>query len=57
MTVTMPDFDIDRAKDYIRNVAYVVFAVVAASILIEAMLLKTLNLALLEALSALMLLF
>ena len=56
MTLTMPDFSNNRIRDTVKNIAYVV-AILVAAILMEAMLLKTLNLVLLEALSAVMLMF
>lgn len=57
MTLTMPDFSNNRVRDTVKNIAYVVVAILVAAILMEAMLLKTLNLVLLEALSAVMLMF
>jgi len=57
MTMTWPEFDIDRTKNFVHNVAYVIIAALVATVLFEALMLKTINLALVEGLTALMQLF
>lgn len=57
MTIAMPDIDIDRMKNFVHSVAYLIIAAMVASVLFEALVLKTFNLALLEGLAALMQLF
>ena len=57
MTLTMPEIDIDRMKNFVHSVAYLIIAVLVATVLFEALVLKTFNLALLEGLTALMQLF
>jgi len=57
MTLSMPDIDIDRMKNFVHSVAYLIIAIMVATVLFEALVLKTFNLALLEGLTALMQLF
>ena len=57
MTLTMIEIDIDRMKNFVHSVAYLIIAVLVATVLFEALVLKTFNLALLEGLTALMQLF
>ena len=57
MTLSMPDIDIDRMKNFVHSVAYLIIAIMVATVLFETLVLKTFNLALLEGLTALMQLF
>ena len=57
MTLTMPDIDVDRMKNFAHSAAYLVVVIVCFIVAFEAMVLKTLNLAMLEGLLALMRLF
>lgn len=57
MTLTMPEIDFDQIKKHVQNVAYVVTAILIAAVLFESLVMRTFNLALLEALTRLMQLF
>lgn len=57
MAVIMPDIDFERTRNIVKSVIYVIVACLVAGLMLEAFVLKSLNLALLEALTALMLLF
>jgi hypothetical protein len=57
MALIMPNIDFDRTKNIVKSVMYVIIAVMVSGIMVQAFILKSLNLALLEALTALMLLF
>ena len=57
MTLTMPEIDVDRVKNFAHSAAYLVITVICFIIAFEALVLKSLNLAMLEGLLALMKLF
>lgn len=57
MTLVMPNIDFERTRNLVRSVMYVIIAALVATVLFEALILKTFNLALLEGLTALMQLF
>ena len=57
MTLTMPDIDVDRIKNFAYSAAFAVITVICFVIAFEAVMLRSLNLAMLEGLLALMRLF
>ena len=57
MTLTMPDIDVDRIKNFAYSAAFAVITVLCFIITFEALVMKSLNLAMLEGLLALMRLF
>jgi len=57
MALTMPNIDFDHTRNTVKSILYVIVACLVAGLMMEAFILKSLNLALLEALTALMLLF
>ena len=57
MTLTMPDIDVDRIKNFAHSAAFAVITVLCFIIAFEALVMKSLNLAMLEGLLALMRLF
>ena len=57
MTLTMPEIDVDRIKNFAYSAAFAVITVICFVIAFEAVMLRSLNLAMLEGLLALMRLF
>ena len=57
MTITMPDIDLPRMKNFAHSMAYLVITVVCFIVAFEAVVLKSLNMAMLNWLLALMKLF
>ena len=57
MTLTMPDIDVDRIMNFAHSAAFAVITVLCFIITFEALVMKSLNLAMLEGLLALMRLF
>ena len=57
MTITMPDIDLPRMKNFAHSMAYLVITVVCFIVAFEAVVMKSLNMAMLNGLLALMKLF
>jgi hypothetical protein len=53
----MPEIDFDQVKNYVRSIAYLIITAVCVVIAVEALALRTFNLALLQGLTALLQLF
>lgn len=57
MTITMPDIDLPRMKNFAHSMAYLVISIICFIVAFEAVVLKSLNLAMLNGLLAMMRLF